>query len=275
MTNNSNKENLNLISNNGYDLDFSAVFTQSFENYKKTALLVGAIVLVLVIGFTVIVGGIAGVFIGIGSYTEFLTGFNPADQSTTAILITFAATVLGAAAYAPLTAGIINIVHLAQINEPQSFSNAFDYYKSAYFKEIFLATCIVTSISGGFSTLINLLKAETIVDSSNVMLTLSGTLVSIIISFFTFLTVPCIIFGNFKAMDAIKASVVIVSKNWFLILILLIVGILFAFLGIFGFCLGIFFTLPFFYSLQYIIYISALPIERNTEIDDIGKTDIV
>ena len=271
--NQNSAENLKLIAENGYELDFSNVFNQAFDNYKKIALLVGAIILILVIGFTIIFGGIAGVFIGIGSYTELLTGMNPASQSTVGILITFIASVIGAALFAPLTAGIIKIAHLAEINEEFSFSNAFDYYKSEFFKEIFIATCIISSIGSALSTLINLLKSAEIVSITDIILSLSAGVISGLISFLTFLTVPSIIFGEFKAIPAIKASILLVSKNWLLILVLLIVGFIFSLLGIIGFCIGIFFTLPFFYSLQYIIYRTALPITVNSEIDEIGNSE--
>ena len=46
-------EKLNEIKQFGYPLDFGDVFSQSFENYKKIALIVGSIILVLIIAFTV------------------------------------------------------------------------------------------------------------------------------------------------------------------------------------------------------------------------------
>ncbi len=270
---NNTQENLKLIKEHGYELDFSNVFNLAFDNFKKIALIVGAIILILVILFTVIVGGIAGVFIGIGSYTELLTGMNPANPSTVTILISYAASVIGAAIFAPLTAGILKIAHLAENNEEFSFSNAFDYYKSAFFKEIFIATCIVTSIGGAVSTLINLFKSNDVISSEAIILTMIAGLISGLINFFTFLTIPSIIFGELKAIDAIKASVLLVQKNVLMIFVLLLVGFLFAVLGIFGFCIGIFFTLPFWYSLQYIIYRTALPIDSNSEIDEIGNSE--
>jgi hypothetical protein len=270
----SNTENtLKLIEENGYELDFSNVFNQAFDNYKKIALVVGAIMLILVIGFTVIVGGIAGVFVGIGSYTELLTGFDPANQSFVGILISFVASVIGAALFAPLTAGILKIAHLAEINDEFSFSNAFDYYKSAFLKEIFIAVCIISSLGNALGSLINIFKTTEIVSSTDVLLSLSAGLVSALVSFFTFLTIPAIVFGNLTAIPAIKASLLLVRKNFILIFVLLLIGLIFAMIGILGFCIGIFFTLPFFYSLQYIIYRTALPIDLNSEIDEIGNSE--
>ena len=267
------EKQLELIKEYGYELDFSATFNQAFENYKKIALLVGAIILVLVAFFTIIIGGIAGVFIGIGSYTEFLTGINPANPSTPLILISYFSSVVGAAIIAPLTAGILKIIHSAEINNEFSFSTAFDYFKSNYFKEIFIAVFLVNAIGGAVSTLLNIIKSNYENGFYEIILTIAAALISILVSLFSILTIPSIIFGDLKAVPAIKCSILIISKNWFLIIVLLIVGIIFAMIGFFGFCIGIFFTIPFYYSLQYIIYKTALPIEEKNEIDEIGNSE--
>jgi uncharacterized membrane protein len=70
----------------------------------------------------------------------------------------------------------------------------------------------------------------------------------------TFMVIPLIIFGNLKAMEAIEGSMIIVSKQFFILFALMIVSALFMMLGIFGFCIGIFFTFPFLHSMQFCIY---------------------
>lgn len=272
MSQNTEKQ-LELIRENGYELDFSTVFNEAFENYKKTALILGLVILILIIAFTVLVGSVAGVFYGIGSYTEFMTGLNPATQGSTTILISFLAAVIGAGLMAPLTAGLLKIVYLANKNEEFSFANAFDYYKSHYFKELFIAGIIISSVENILSTLLNLTKDFTAIDNTDILLSVVATIIGIFIYLFSYLTIPSIIFGNLKAVDAIKASFLLVRKNVFMIIALLIIGFVIAMLGLIGFCIGIFFTLPFMYALHFSIYTAALPIEEESEIDQIGNSE--
>ena len=56
-----------------------------------------------------------------------------------------------------------------------------------------------------------------------------------------------------------------ISKQFFILLGLLIVAILFCMLGIFGFCIGIIFTMPFISSMTYSIYASIINDEENEE----------
>ena len=81
-----------------------------------------------------------------------------------------------------------------------------------------------------------------------------GIVMSLSISVLTFLTLPLIIFGDLKAMEAIEGSILIVSKQFLILFALIIVATIFICLGLFGFCIGIFFTIPFIYAMYYTIY---------------------
>jgi hypothetical protein len=59
-------------------------------------------------------------------------------------------------------------------------------------------------------------------------------------------------------MDAIQGSITIVSKQFFIILGLLIVAGIICMLGLFGFCIGIFFTMPLINAMTYSIYASII-----------------
>ena len=270
---NSTTKKLLEIKQYGYSLDFGEVFGQAFENYKKIALIVGSIILVLIISFTVLVGGFAGILFGIGSITEFFTDYNLQSNSTVLLLVNLFASVIGAALIAPLTAGLLKISHLAENNKEFNFSTAFDYYKSKYLKDLFIATIIISLFTSGFSTLLTLLEMYFPDSGLNFALKLSTIFLAILAPLFTFLTIPLIIFGDIPATEAIKGSILLVRKNFWIILFLMIVGGIFSFIGIFGFCLGIFFTLPFLYSLEYIIYRNVVDIEEHSEIDEIGTLD--
>jgi uncharacterized membrane protein len=256
----------------GYPLDFGQVFGQAFENYKKVALIVGSIILVLIMAFTVLVGGLAGIVFGIGSVTEFFTDYSLQSNTTVLLLVNLVASVIGAALISPLTAGLLKITHLAENNKEFTFSTAFDYYKSSYLKDLFLSTIIITLFSAVFSTTLTLIELYFPGSEFNWILKLCSLLIGLFTPLFTFLTIPLIIFGDISAVEAIKGSMLLVRKNFWIIVFLVIVGGIFSLIGIFGFCLGIFFTLPFIYSLEYIIYRNAIDFEEESEIDEIGTS---
>ena len=86
-----------------------------------------------------------------------------------------------------------------------------------------------------------------------------------IVVVFTFLVIPLIIFGNLKVAEAIKGSIIIVSKQFFILLGLIIVAVIMAILGLIGFCIGIFFTIPFIYSMYYTIYKDSIGFDEEAE----------
>ena len=90
-----------------------------------------------------------------------------------------------------------------------------------------------------------------------------GLAISLIISFLTFLSIPLIVFGNLNAIDAIKGSIIIVSKQPLTLVGLLIVSTLFCMIGLIAVCIGIFFTMPFIYSMYYCIYDAIIGDEES------------
>src|SRR5690606_40575653 len=95
--------------------------------------------------------------------------------------------------------------------------------------------------------------------------------INMIISIFTVLTVPLIIFSDLKALDAIGASFDITVKSYFWILLLIVVSGILACVGLIAFCIGIFFTLPFVYAMYYSIYANSVGIADDSEFDQIGS----
>ena len=55
-------------------------------------------------------------------------------------------------------------------------------------------------------------------------------------------------------IDALKYGVSNILSEFFVVLLLIILAQIAAFVGIFLFCFGIFFTFPFYYAMQYVIY---------------------
>ena len=260
-------QRLEEIKRNGYRLDLGESINDIFANYKKIALLGGAVLLLVGVAATVVVGGITAVFIGVNSFTETMTDYTAAMLSSTGLIINLVVPVIGAGLLAPIFAGLIQMAHNTSIKEDFDFGTAFMHYKSVYFKEIFFASIIVGLVGSGLTTLLQIVHLS----NPSFILNAGIILISIIIPLFTLVMIPLIIFGNLKAMDAIKGSFTVVGKNFWIILILAIVIIVFVMLGIIALCIGIIFTIPAWYSMIYIIYKAALPIQQTNELDEIGQ----
>ncbi|MEZ0129872.1 hypothetical protein AB9T88_08965, partial [Flavobacterium sp. LBUM151] len=100
---------------------------------------------------------------------------------------------------------------------------------------------------------------------------LVDTIIALAITVFTSLTIPLIIFGDLNAIDAIKSSIIIVSKQPFTIILLLFVAGVGSAIGFIGCCIGIVFTIPITYSLKYALYSAIINIEEDNTIDSIGS----
>ncbi|MDD3005378.1 hypothetical protein [Flavobacterium sp.] len=268
---NSTLQRLAEIKKTGYTLDLGDTLNNIFSNYKNIALLGGLVILLVFIVAIVIFGGAAALFLGVNALTQTVTDYSEGVVTNTALILGFVASTIGAGLFAPVVAGIIQMAHNSSINEDFDFGTAFMHYKSVHFKEIFLSAALLTVIGSAAGLLIELYN----LNNPNIGFQIVGNLISNIFSaliqIFTLLTIPLIIFGKLNAIEAIKGSFVLVSKNFWIILLLAIVCGLFVLLGLFALCIGILFTFPVIYSMQYVIYKSALPIDEENELDEIGE----
>ena len=251
------KQTLESIKSHGYNLDFGTVFNHAFECYKKIAVNAGAAILLLGLVLGILVAGLVLGIIAVGISLENLQEFNLANFSVAGIIIYAIVIILLTCLGTPLNAGLIKMAQNASKNKEVSLGNAFEYYNNSYFKEIFIATLILTT----FTTL-------TAVGLELVEYKFLGAILNLLVSFLTFLTIPLIIFGNLKPMDAIQGSIVIISRQFFIILGLVIVAGLFSILGIFAFCIGIFFTIPLMNAMTYSIYASIINDDENEDLEE-------
>ena len=159
-------------------------------------------------------------------------------------------------------AGFYKMSDCGEKDEEFHVSTMFSYYKFPYFSTIFLFVIILGIINTGLAMLLQ-----------SAGLNFVGTVTNLLISFITILSIPLIIFGNLNAIDAIQSSIIIVSKQPLVLLGLVFVAIIASVLGIFGFCIGVFFTLPFLYSMTYTIYKSIIGLEETSEIEQITGTE--
>lgn len=251
------KEKIEEIQTNGYQIDFGNVFNHAFENYKKIALYAGLMIFVFFVIVGLFIGGIVIFTFGVSVLNqkmlenlrvENFTGMHMAIYLITGVLFN--------CLLAPFFAGLIKMAHSAEKDEEFHVSTVFQYYKNPYFQELVIATFLITIFSTGLSEMLKLVGVEIV-----------GALFSAVLGFFTFLTVPLIIFGDLKAIDAIKSSMIIVSKQPLVLLGLLIVSGIASLVGFIGCCIGIFFTIPFMYSMYYAIYTSIVGIDSENELE--------
>ncbi|GIZ08640.1 hypothetical protein [Flavobacterium sp. UMI-01] len=246
------KDRIAFIKTNGYPLEFEPIFTKVFENYKKIALYAGLVLFVFgVLLLALIYGGLLSYF-GIDTLRDMLKPENLQTKNLSKeFLINYsAAVILFTALISPFTAGFIKMAHCADQNEEFHVSTIFQYYKLTYFVPLFIATFCITLINTAISTTFELLGIPFV-----------GTVVTMLISLFTLLTIPLIIFGKYNAIEAIQSSILVVSKQPFTIINLAVVSILASLVGLMVFCIGVLFTIPFVYSLYYVLYKEIIGIE--------------
>lgn len=259
----STKARIDEIRSIGYQLDFGTVFEHAFENYKKIVWYAGLMLLVLSI---VMMAGLIS-YVGVENLQEFRNKMeqmsNP-EVTPPEIAIKFnALLLLFSALINPFMAGFLKMADCGEKGEEFHIATMFSYYKLPYFLNIFLFVIIVGFINTG---LVMLLQSAG--------LNFFATVVNLLISFLTFLSIPLIVFGDLNATEAIKSSVIIVSKQPLVLLGLLIVAIIGGIIGIFGLCIGIFFTLPFMYSMNYVIYKTVIGIDSESELEEIGNKEM-
>ena len=254
---NSTEDRIEVIKKEGYNLDFSIVFEHAFENYKKIALYGGLIIFVFFFLLSIVVFGFLVAFLG---GTALLELFKPENLQVetfgfTTLIVISAITILLGSLLSPLTAGLIKMAYCAENDEEFHVATMFEYYKLPIFKELFIATFLLSLVSSVLSLLLNYIEIPAF-----------NYLVNIVISLFTILTIPLIIFGKLNGVDALKASITIVSKQPLIILGLFVVSYLGTLVGFIGCCVGIFFTLPFMYSLYYALYNSIIGFPDKSEV---------
>lgn len=247
------------INKNGYALDFGNVFNHAFENYKKIALYAGLIIFVFFVLLSLLAFGILIAIFGAPAVVDFLKPENlqPENISITTLLIIAGASALTSCLLSPFPAGLIKMAYCAERDEEFHVSTMFEFYKAPYFKELFVATFLVSITSSIISTIINYAEIPAL-----------GFVVTVTVSLFTILMIPLIIFGKLKAVEAIQTSILIVSKQPLVLLGLIIIGSIATLVGFIGCCIGIFFTLPFIYSLHYAIYSEIIGFETEDESED-------
>jgi hypothetical protein len=254
------------IKKNGFSLDFATVFNHAFENYKKIALYSGLIILVFSIIAAVAFMGIMFAYFGAEAMTkDFIQNFENQQFTSIQLVIQTVAVSVVAGITAPFGAGFLKMADSADKDIEFNVSTIFTYYKAPYFAQIFVAAFIPAILGTAIANLI---------ESSGIVFV--GNIISFMVSYFMYLSIPLIIFGNLKAIDAIKSSIIIVTKNPLNIFAFFIIGFLGSMVGFIGCCVGIIFTVVFNSSMIYATYFAIFGTQSEEEdsIDSIGKYNV-
>lgn len=207
---------------------------------------------------------IIGVFVGFKDFSEMLVNANVNDNNPLFFLVSNFVITIITALIAPYTAGLIHINYLADHNKEFSFSNIFDFFKGAIFKELFISYLII-----GFSS--SVVSVLSLINTYNIFLTILVYILQITVSILTVFVIPLIIYNKLNAYEALTKSIALAKQRPFEILALYIISFIGALLGFVALCIGIFFTLPYIYSMYYAIYQQVVGFEDQSEIEKIGQ----
>ncbi len=249
----------------GYQLDFGTVIEKSFDQFKKTWAIGGVAILLIFIVIGLFTAGAMGMLIGFSSLTNpvLLAEIDFSEYELVSLILYAIILAFASGISSPMNAGLIQLIHEAKIGNALSLGVVFQHYKSSKFKDLFIAGLIIGSVNSLISVLLQYYGAESF----------SG-IFSYLVSYFTFLFTPIILFNNKNGVDAISDSIQLVLKQPWVILGLLIVAILFILLGLFAICIGIIFTSVFYYCVVYQIYDAIAPVEEKNWIEEIGSDSL-
>lgn len=247
------------IKNNGFQLDFGTVFENAFENYKKIALYAGAMLLVFSILFGILIVGLLFYIFGVEVISDLVQPGKLQEEMSkgTFLLIYTSCIIVITCLLSPFQAGFLKMAECAEKDEEFHVSTIFEYYKLPYIINIFIATFIITTISSSLSFL-----------PQSIGIQVTNFFISLSISLLTFLTIPLIVFGKLNAFEAISSSAAIILKKPILILGLFLMGTMGAITGLIAIGIGIFFTYPFVYSMNYTVYKSIIGIDSTSELSE-------
>ena len=229
------------------NIDIGEVINETFEIYKKIAVTGGLAFMAITIIVISFVGVGISAFVDLDKFSETMKTFNPDTLSIQGKLIYLGIVVLFSVLISPFNAGMLKIAEQADKNETVEFSSLFKYVNSKYYLDIILFSTILVVISVGSSMILKSILPNFIGSAL-------GFMISFFITTITFIGIPLIIFKEMNFINALKHSITNILSQFFIVLLLIILAQIAAFIGIFLFCFGIFFTFPFYYAMQYVIY---------------------
>ncbi len=246
-------------SQNGYNLDLGKLIEDSFALFKKNFLTAGLGMLVLSILIIILYVGIFGTFFGFSNFEQTVLDLEANALNPSYLLGTVVVSTIFGGLMAPITAGFIHLNHNTLFNKSYSVGTIFEFYSSKYAKDLIISYAIIGFTTAVVSAILSLLRAEFL-----------SFIFQAGINCFTIFTIPLIIYGEQNYHNAISKSLSLFVKHPFTIVLALFIAGIGAMLGFIALCIGIFFTLPFVYSMYFAIYEQAIGFDEKSEIEEIG-----
>lgn len=261
------EQRLKEIEEKGYEIDIAQLWGNGFTIWKKVTLPI--LLARLLYGFPMAIAVCFCIPFLFGmNYDEFFSIFQHIETASIQLsmitktmdyqLRVFLLTFISIFVTAPLMPGLITMCHDADIHDKINFGVAFKYFAPRYYGKVLLATIIITAGTSAPALFFNL------VPFFGPFINLGWlALFMVLIS----LAMPLIIFADASPLEAFKVSISIVSKNYWMVLVFWILGIIFACVGFILCCIGILFTISYFYITYYLLYKQIIGFEKK-ETDD-------
>lgn len=244
---------------NGYNLDIGKLIDDSFTLFKKNFLTAGLAMFLLSIVLIMLYGGIIAMFFGFSNFEETILNLEANALKPSYLLGTVIISTVFGGLMAPITAGFIHLNFNTHFNKSFSVGTIFEFYSSKHVKDLIIAYAIIGFTTAVVSAILSLVRAEFL-----------SFIFQIGINCFTIFTIPLIIYGEQNYHNAISKSLSLFIKQPLVIILGLVVAGIGAMLGFIALCIGIFFTLPFIYSMYFVIYEQAIGFDEKSEIEEIG-----
>lgn len=250
---NSDKQRLDARLKQNLNLDMGRAVDHCFATFKKTFLLNGLILfVVMLLIFTPTMFFMLQEIGPLGDDQAAIAQYM--TEMTTSPQFLLGSIVVGVL-LSPLFAGFVKLNRDVETLDEVSMNNVFQIYASPKLIPIVIYTLISTLILGGLNYYLTVVLE----------LQFAGSLFNYVFQFFLCLTIPIIIFTNVNALEAIAYSFKFVAKKPLYVLGCLAISYAISFLGIFGFCIGIFFTLPIVYTMQYVLFDHLIGFKEDIE----------
>lgn len=227
-------------------LDIGVAINDAFEIYKKIALPGGiALLIIMMVVFVVLFTGI-GFFVDLETLSEEMKNLKPENLSLQTNLMYSGVLTLITALVSPFIAGILKMAHDADHNEEVKISSIGYYVNSSRFVPIVLTVSVLT--------LVNSLISNFLTYGFPVIGNKIAILITFPIGILTFIALPLVLFNECNFLKAIQDSIRLTAPRFFIVLVLLVIVYILSLVGLIAFCIGLVFTMPIIYAMQYVIY---------------------
>ncbi len=227
--------------------DLGSTIEETFNIYKKTAVINGLFIMILVLFLMALAGIGMSYFFNAADLTESIKTFKPENLAQNEILILVGISIIINVLIIPFVAGMLKVNQEADKTGETKFATIYSLVDNPIYIQLVLGIILGTILS----SIINYLPIFIGLDKKFQMI---FTILGYIFAIFNFMTIPIIALKNANFIDATVLSFKATSSNLFFIIIMMILGIIGASIGLFAFCIGLFFTAPIFYTVQYVLY---------------------